>query len=68
METLNNEKTNEIIIDIINHLNNELDCNNLENHNNLLHIDNLRDEIKENPDNFNYSIDEFNFILNQFFN
>lgn len=68
MEGLNNIKVNDIIIDIINHLNNELDSGTDTKWEEIIHIDNLKDEIKENPENFIYSIEEFNFVFDKLFN
>lgn len=68
MEGLNNIKVNDIIIDIMNHLNYELDSGTETKWNEIIHIDNLREKIKENPENFIYSIEEFNFVFDKLFN
>jgi len=60
------KKVNRILLDICDFL-----C--IENYdlfkeeNELIHIDNLKEEIENENSNFNYSIDEFNFIYNQLF-
>lgn len=56
----------EILKDIINILN--YNINEIEETNDLIHIDNLREEIKEESENFNYSLIEFNELINKIFN
>ena len=51
---------NEIIKDLINFLTNQEPGD-------LIHIDNLREEIENQPQNFGYTLSEFNETLNQIF-
>lgn len=70
MKTISKKQGIEILGDIINHINESIDDINQETKvkDSIYHIDNLREEIKEQGDNFNYSLEQFNLILNELFN
>jgi len=53
----------EIINDIINFLNFIKD----EKVNDFYHIDNLREEIRDQPENFSYKLEQFNFVYSNLF-
>ena len=60
---ISKRKQNEILDDIINILQQMKS----EEENYYIHIDNLKEEIEEQSQNFKYSIEEFNFVLSQIF-
>lgn len=52
----------EIINDIVNFL------NQLKDDNDIIHIDNLKEEIEDNPELFSYSLKQFNLVIKKIFN
>lgn len=57
-------KNVEIINDIINILNQSKDEDSIDD---FYHIDNLREEIKEQPELFRYTLTEFDNVINKIF-
>tara|TARA_R110002020_G_scaffold54690_9_gene152307 strand:- start:909 stop:1103 length:195 start_codon:yes stop_codon:yes gene_type:complete len=57
-------KNVEIINDIINILNQSKDEDSIDD---FLHIDNLREEIDQQPDIFRYTLTEFDNVINKIF-
>lgn len=69
MKSINKEQAIEILGDIINHINESIDDINQETKikDSIYHIDNLREEIEEQKENFNYSLEQFNLIIKELF-